>query len=131
MILGVTTRFFARHTLWGSTPDEAPDGPHSHEYRLEVQVAGTKLDGRAYLVDIVALQAGIAEVVADFSECDLNTLHAFAETNPSLERFAQVLGRGLCSKLGDRWPGVQLHALRLWEDVDTWVGLSFEDGDLS
>ncbi len=88
--LGVKREFDARHFLiggdWGEENIE-----HSHHYRLELVLEKKELDRHGFLVDIVEVQRHLDEVVADFQGKTLNTLAAFAGTNPSIERLATIL----------------------------------------
>ena len=91
-ILAVKRDFVARHFLvggdWG-----AENELHSHHYQVEVQLEGKILDEHGYLVDIVAVEAHLDELVAYYRDQTLNDLPEFAGLNPSIEHFARLLRR--------------------------------------
>ena len=120
--LAVTRDFIAQHYLiggdWG-----AENSKHSHAYRLQLLLQGSTLDRHGYLADIVEVERAIAETLAQFRDRTLNELEAFADLNPSLERFAQVLHAALSAKLGcERYS----MTVKLWENERDWA--AYEPG---
>jgi 6-pyruvoyltetrahydropterin/6-carboxytetrahydropterin synthase len=120
--LAVTRDFIAQHFLiggdWG-----AENRKHSHHYRLEILLRGATLDRHGYLADIVEVERAIEATLSRYRDRTLNELEAFADLNPSLERFAKVLYDELSPKLAsDR------HTLRLklWENERDWAGYGSE-----
>jgi 6-pyruvoyltetrahydropterin/6-carboxytetrahydropterin synthase len=110
--------FRSRHFLVGG--DFGPENqPHSHRYRLEVEVSGEQLDQQGFLIDLTALQAQLDGLVAEYAGKTLNSLPAFAGLNPSLEHFSRILCRSLAERLGPRpWTAL---GVRLWEDQAGWA----------
>ncbi len=86
---------------------------HGHNYRLEVTVAGTKLDERGLLRDFRDLQAVCASVVAPLDHRLLNDIPPFDELNPTSEHLARVLFERLSEALNDGV--IRVHQVRLWE----------------
>ncbi len=115
--LAVKRSFVARHFLVGGDWGQE-NQLHSHHYRVEVQVEGQVLNQYGYLVDIVALEAHLDDLVAYYREQILNELPEFAGLNPSIEHFARLLGQELLSRIKD-----PLHALtaKVWEDDIAWT----------
>ncbi len=116
--LAVKRLFVARHFLVGG--DWGKENQlHSHHYRVEVQIEGQVLNPHGYLVDIVALEAHLDEVVAYYRDQTLNELPEFAGLNPSIEHFARLLCQELLNRIKD-----PLHALtvKVWEDDIAWAG---------
>ncbi|HZE21873.1 MAG TPA: 6-carboxytetrahydropterin synthase [Desulfobaccales bacterium] len=115
--LAVKRDFVAQHYLiggdWGIENEL-----HSHNYQFEVQLEGKMLDEHGYLVDIVALETHLDELVAYFRDQTLNELPEFAGLNPSIEHFARLLCRELLSRLKDPLTAV---AVRIWEDDVAWA----------
>ncbi len=115
--LAVSRFFIARHFLvggdWG-----AENQLHAHHYQVEVLLEGKALNAYGYLVDIVALEAHLDELLAYYRDQTLNDLPEFAGLNPSIENFARLLGQELLSRLKE-----PLHALtaRVWEDDIAWA----------
>ena len=81
--------FVAQHYLiggdWG-----AENEPHSHHYRIELTLAGGRLDRHNYMVDIVDIEKTLDVFVSRYRDTTLNDAPAFADTNPSLELFCRV-----------------------------------------
>jgi 6-pyruvoyltetrahydropterin/6-carboxytetrahydropterin synthase len=115
--LAVKRDFVARHYLvggdWG-----AENELHSHHYRVEVQLQGKDLDAHGYLVDIVALEAHLMELVAYFRDRTLNDLPEFAGLNPSIENLARLMGQDLLGRVKE-----PLHSLtvKIWENDIAWA----------
>lgn len=116
--LAVKRAFVAQHFLiggdWG-----AENEWHSHHYVLEMQLEGEQLDQHGYLVDIVAVDQAIDELVAHYRDKTLNELPEFAGLNPSIEHFARIT----CTALAERIPTATLTALgvKIWENEIAWT----------
>lgn len=115
--VAVERDFVARHFLFGG--DWGLENElHSHHYWVEVQVEGKTLDEHGYLVDIVALEAHLEELVAYFREQNLNELPEFAGLNPSIEHFARILGQELMSRIREPIAAVRV---QIWENDLAWA----------
>ena len=116
--LALRRSFIAGHHLiggdWG-----AENVPHSHPYRIEVELEGSTLDDHGYLVDLLHLETALDALVRRFQDRSLNDLPEFANLNPSLEHFARVCCEGLRSGLAA--PNIQALTVRLWESDDAWA----------
>lgn len=116
--VSVSRTFIAQHYLiggnWGSE-----NLPHSHPYRVEVEVSGEHLDSHYYLIDITALEAALEEQIARYRDRLLNDLPEFAGVNPSLEYFARLM----CERLALKLPttGLTRLCVRLWEHENAWA----------
>jgi 6-pyruvoyltetrahydropterin/6-carboxytetrahydropterin synthase len=121
--LCVLREFNAQHHLiggdWG-----AENLPHSHPYRLELELAGPELDPHGYLVDIVEVERILDSEVAHYRNHSLNDLPAFAGLNPSLEHFARIL----CTSISGQLHAPHLTGVRvlLWESEDAWAAFEQE-----
>ena len=116
--LGVRRDFIARHYLIGG--DWGPENsPNSHHYVLELQLDGKELDQHGYLVDIMAVEKHLDEVVNYYKEQMLNDKTEFAGLNPSLEHFARILA----TTLSERIKADNLSTLKvvLWENDSAWA----------
>lgn len=115
--LAVQRDFVARHFLvggeWG-----AENQQHSHHYRIELQLEGPTLDRHGYLVDIVAIEAHLEELVAYFRDQTLNDLPEFAGLNPSIEHFARILCEELLSRIKAPLRAV---TVKIWENEIAWA----------
>ena len=98
--LAVKRDFVARHFLFGGDWG-AENQLHSHHYQVEVQLEGRTLDKHGYLVDIVAVEAHLEELVAYYRDQTLNDLPEFAGLNPSIERFARLLCQSLWGRISE------------------------------
>ncbi len=108
----------ARHFLIGG--DWGPENrPHTHHYRLEVQLEGPTLDEHQYLVDIVEIESQLDRLIDYYRGKTLNGLRQFAGYNPSIERFARVL----CDSLSEtvRAGKVSAIAVKVWENDIAWA----------
>ncbi len=116
--LGVRREFIARHYLVGG--DWGPENSeHAHRYRLELVLEAKALDRHGFLVDIVAVEQHLDQVVADFRDKTLNALAAFGGLNPSIERLATVLYDRFSERLADL--GLDGLAVTIWEDEIAWT----------
>lgn len=121
--VAVQRDFIAQHFLiggdWG-----AENRRHSHHYRIELQLHGESLDEHGYLVDIVAIEAALDALVAQYRDCTLNELDEFEGLNPSIEHFSRIL----CTTLSRRItaPNIRTLAVRLWENEIAWAGYRLE-----
>jgi 6-pyruvoyltetrahydropterin/6-carboxytetrahydropterin synthase len=115
--LAIKRDFVARHFLiggdWGLENEV-----HSHHYQLEVQVEGRDLDAHGYLVDIVALEAHLDEIVAYFRDRNLNELPEFVKLNPSIEHFARIVCQDILGRLKGPVSAVQV---KIWENEIAWA----------
>lgn len=115
--LAITRDFIARHFLvgadWGAENQE-----HSHHYRAEVIVEGQQLDQHGYLIDIVALDAALLDIIGGYADRVLNQQPAFAGLNPSIEHFSRILWEALRDAMS--LPGRKL-TVKLWENDRDWA----------
>ncbi|OGR30277.1 MAG: 6-pyruvoyl tetrahydropterin synthase [Desulfobacca sp. RBG_16_60_12] len=115
--LAVKRDFVARHYLvggdWG-----AENELHSHYYQVEVQLEGRTLDKHGYLVDIVAVEAHLQELVAYYRDQSLNDLPEFAGLNPSIEHFARILCQEILSRVKEPLSAVMV---KIWENDIAWA----------
>ncbi len=116
--LAVQRDFVAQHYLiggdWGSE-----NRPHSHHYRLELEIEADSLDQHGYCVDIVAVEKALTGLVDHFRDAMLNDLPEFAGLNPSIEHFARIS----CTSLAEQIAAPNLTALkvRIWENEIAWA----------
>jgi len=121
--LAVKRDFVAQHALiggdWG-----AENQPHSHHYVLELQLEGTDLDQHGYLVDIVAVEGHLHDLIARYRDHFLNDFPEFSGLNPSLERFARIL----CIALNEGIVAANIQTVRvvLWENEIAWASYQIE-----
>ena len=121
--LGLKRNFIARHFLiggdWG-----AENLPNSHNYVLELQLAGNELDQHGYLVDIVDVGKHLDEIVNYYQEQMLNDKPEFAGLNPSIEHFARILATTLSELI--QAENITELKVRLWENESAWASFHVE-----
>lgn len=115
--LMVSRTFIAQHALIGGDFG-AENERNSHRFRIEVELAGDRLDGHNYLVDITEVEALLDDFVADHRDRMLNDLPGFEATNPSVERFCRVAWDRFAPALAGR---VAHLTVRIWEDEAAWA----------
>jgi len=116
--VAVKRDFVAQHYLIGSDWGEEKR-KHSHHYLVELQVKGSKLDKRGYLLNVIDIQSYLDEQVHYYKDKTLNDLPEFMGLNPSIECFAFIL----CEKLSDRInaPAANIIAVKIWESDNIWA----------
>jgi 6-pyruvoyltetrahydropterin/6-carboxytetrahydropterin synthase len=109
----VRTDFVAQHYL--TVPNPGPEGePHSHHYRVELEFRGPELNEYDYLVDIDDAEAALAELADRYRDTMLNDRPEFADSNPSVERFARVVFDLVTDRVTD--DTVTELGVTVWED---------------
>ena len=111
--VAVERDFMARHFLFGGDWG-AENEPHSHNYVVEVQLRGERLDEHGYLVDIVEIERNLDTLVAYFRDRLLNDLDEFTGLNPSIENFSRVLLRRFLDGVGAGT--LSSIRVRIWEN---------------
>lgn len=116
--LTLSRGFKASHYLIGGDWGDENE-LHSHDYRLELELAGEQLNEHGFLVDLVELEQLIEHTLSGFEGQTLNDHPAFSGLNPSLEHFSRVLCRSFSRSLDPNH--VQAITVRLWEDENAWA----------
>jgi 6-pyruvoyltetrahydropterin/6-carboxytetrahydropterin synthase len=121
--VAVARDFIAQHFLiggdWG-----AENEPHSHHYKLELQLHGDRLDQHGYLADIVDIHNVLDGLIAHYRDRTLNELPEFNGLNPSIENFSRIL----CQSLAARVQAKNIRSLTvvLWENDIAWASYHAE-----
>jgi 6-pyruvoyltetrahydropterin/6-carboxytetrahydropterin synthase len=115
--LAVRRDFEAQHYLvggdWG-----AENELHSHHYQVEIQLEGKVLDAHGYLLDIVAVEALLQELVAYYRDQTLNDLPEFAGLNPSIEHFSRILCQEMLNRVKEPLSAI---TVQIWENDIAWA----------
>ena len=122
-IVAVRRDFVAQHFLVGG--DWGPENePHSHHYRVELQLEGSRLDQHGYLVDIVDIESGLEDLVSRYRDKTLNNLPQFKDLNPSIERLSRIF----CDQLSERIHASNISAVtvKIWENEIAWAAFRRE-----
>ena len=101
---------------------EGPEGePHAHDYRVEVVVERSALDGRGMVVDLDVLQAGLDQVIARLDGQDLDEkIDPEGAEAVTVEILARWLHRELRETV--RGAGADGLSVRVWESPDAFGG---------
>ncbi len=120
--LGLARSFAASHYF---QQKEGPEGvPHTHHYRMEIQLHGDELDSNGYLVDLDEVETLLNAVLGRYTGVLLNGLPEFSNLSPSLEHLATVLCRAVSQRLNARM--VKAVAVKLWENEWAWASFHEE-----
>jgi 6-pyruvoyltetrahydropterin/6-carboxytetrahydropterin synthase len=118
----IVTQFAAAHRLenfYGKCEDL-----HGHNWKVEVCLVGSTLDGTGLLMDFGVVKARTNEVLEELDHKYLNELAAFQDRNPSSENLAFYLYERLGAVLnGDQ---VKIHRVNVWES-DTSCASYYQD----
>jgi len=85
---------------------------HGHNWRVEVTVAGSDLDGLGMLVDFRVLKQEVTRVIDTLDHYYLNEIEPFRTANPTAENIAAYVYRELAGRLP---AGVAMKAVKVWE----------------
>ena len=90
---------------------------HGHNYKVQVKVAGERLNSIGLLMDFVDLRAAIKTLVDRLDHRFLNDLPPFDVLNPSAENLAKYFYDGLEPQV--RAVGNRVSAVKVWETDTT------------
>jgi 6-pyruvoyltetrahydropterin/6-carboxytetrahydropterin synthase len=113
--LKIVTRFAAAHQL--KMVSQKCENLHGHNWKVEVRVAGEKLNSAGVLVDFGELKKHVAEIITELDHRFLNETEFFNNnTPPSSENIAFYIAKGLEKKLN----GADARVTRVsaWESDD-------------
>ena len=108
----VTTFFSAAHRL--RDYDGNCERLHGHNWKVEVGLAGRRLDKLGMLVDFRAAKDAVRRAIDDLDHAYLNDLPPFTEQNPTTENLA----RQICERVGAALPpgaDARVAHVRVWE----------------
>ena len=114
--LKITTRFAAAHQL--KMVAEKCENLHGHNWKVEVRVAGEKLDAAGVLVDFGVLKKHVAEIMDRLDHRFLNEAEFFSDdVPPSSENIAMFIAKNLEKRLDA--PGIRVTRVSAWESDDS------------
>jgi 6-pyruvoyltetrahydropterin/6-carboxytetrahydropterin synthase len=108
--LKITDWFSAGHQLKGYKGK--CESVHGHNFKVEVAVAGKKLDKTGLLLDFKLLKSELAKVLDKLDHKMLNQVAPFNKINPSAENLAEYIFDKFSQKLP---AGVELVEVWVWE----------------
>jgi 6-pyruvoyltetrahydropterin/6-carboxytetrahydropterin synthase len=98
--LKVITQFAAAHQLriFGGKCEKL----HGHNWRIEVSLAGDKLDDGGLLIDFREVKEATDGILEELDHSFLNELPQFEDQSPSSENIAAYVFEKLSSKLNNK-----------------------------
>ncbi|MFZ5594602.1 MAG: 6-carboxytetrahydropterin synthase QueD [Pseudomonadota bacterium] len=120
--LKIVTDFAAAHTL--RDYPGACSRMHGHNWKLEVEVCATALDGVGMGVDFKVIRQAARDVAERLDHQYLNDIPPFDEINPTAENIASYFYQELSNKLNSGF--LKVSAITLWETERACVRYSEE-----
>ncbi|WP_319381702.1 6-carboxytetrahydropterin synthase QueD [Thiomicrorhabdus sp.] len=111
-VLKTLLDFASAHSLKGYPGDCAK--LHGHNWKIEVQVEGQKLNEIGMVIDFKEIKRHAKEVVKELDHSFLNDHAYFQERNPTAENIAVYLFREMQSRIGSEL--VRMHSITVWEN---------------
>jgi 6-pyruvoyltetrahydropterin/6-carboxytetrahydropterin synthase len=111
--LKILTHFAAAHQL--QMVAKKCENLHGHNWKVEVCVAGEKLNSAGVLIDFGELKAHVSEIIATLDHKFLNELGLF-NGNPSSENIAVYISDRLSERLAAS--GIRVSRVTTWESED-------------
>ena len=120
--LKIITQFAAAHRL--ENFHGKCEALHGHNWKVEVFLAGERLDKAGLLMDFGQIKARTNALLEEIDHKYLNELEAFREQNPSSENLARHLFERLAAVLTH--DGVRVCRVNVWES-DSSCASYFQD----
>ena len=98
---------------------------HGHNWKVEVNIYGNKLDELGMLIDFRDLKASVNEIILKLDHYCLNDIEPFCRINPTAENIAQYI----YEQLGDTQEfdqNVKLRSVKVWESLNSAAAYSQE-----
>lgn len=111
-ILKTLLDFAAAHRLHGYPGDCAK--LHGHNWKIEVEIIGTKLNEIGMVIDFKQIKKHAKEVITELDHSYLNDHPYFTKTNPTAENIAQFIYQQIQTKITSEY--VKMHKLTVWEN---------------
>ncbi len=109
--LKITSHFAAAHQLRGL--QGGCENLHGHNWKVEVEVAGSRLAEDGMLMDFRDLKAATKQVLDRLDHRFLNELPQFTDYSPSSENIARLIFRALRDRFTEK--GVEVTRVTAWE----------------
>lgn len=117
--VSVRRTMIAQHVLTVPDPEPPEDEIHSHQFTIEIRVSSQSLGPYGYVMDITELETVLDEIESQYRDTVLNDHPEFADDNPSIERFAEIISAQVAGKISPDGP--RLLEIRVWEDDISWA----------
>ncbi len=113
--VSVEHTFAAGHALRGYKGK--CENVHGHNYKVQVTVAGAKLNPTGLLIDFIELRAALRDLAERLDHRFMNDVPPFDTLNPSAENMAVYFSDGIDAQM--RPHGVRVSSVKVWETETT------------
>ena len=113
--LKVVNRFAAAHQLKMVT--EKCENLHGHNWKVELFVAGEKLQDSGVLMDFGIIKKRLGAIIDSLDHKFLNELPDFADANPSSETIARYIADAFTERI-EPGEGIFVSRVNVWESDD-------------
>ena len=86
---------------------------HGHNWKVEVEVCGNKLDNIGMVIDFKEIRNTTKSVVDQLDHRFLNDLDPFKKINPTAENIAQYIYKELSEIMNEKQ--IEVKSIKLWE----------------
>ncbi|QCU89992.1 6-carboxytetrahydropterin synthase QueD [Thiomicrorhabdus sediminis] len=111
-VLKTLLDFASAHSLRGYPGDCAK--LHGHNWKIEVQVRGEKLNEIGMVIDFKEIKRHAKEVIKELDHSFLNDHEHFQEVNPTAENIAVYLFDEINKRIST--DAVAMHSITVWEN---------------
>lgn len=121
--LNIKRKFAAAHRLEGYNGECA--SLHGHNWTVEVEVAGERLDECGMLIDFKDLKRMVDGIISELDHKYLNEIVPFDRgrggANPTAENIAAYIYKGMKVRLDRHNNKLLLREVKVWESTDAWA----------
>ena len=110
--LFVTTEFSAAHNL--RHYKGKCERLHGHNWRVDLRLAGSRLNKEGMLLDFVEVKRILDEVLAPFDHAYLNEVPPLDRLDPSSENMARIIAEGVAKRVPR---GIRVASVTCWEST--------------
>ncbi|MBM4017008.1 MAG: 6-carboxytetrahydropterin synthase QueD [Planctomycetes bacterium] len=108
----ITSEFSAAHNLRGYKGK--CERLHGHNWRVDLRLAGARLNRGGMLLDFVDAKRILADVLEPLDHAYLNEVPPLDRVNPSSENLARVIAQGVARRLPR---GLRVASVTCWESA--------------
>jgi len=88
---------------------------HGHNFKVQVVLAGERLDDAGLLVDFIDVKNLMGQILARLDHQNLNETPPFDVKNPSAENIAEYICREMTGGLVNTPVSVRIREVKVWE----------------
>lgn len=98
---------------------------HGHNWKVEVNIYGSKLDELGMLIDFRDLKSSVNKIMLKLDHYCLNEIEPFCRINPTAENIAQYIYEQL-RETQEFNQNVKLRFVKVWESLNSAAAYSQE-----